>query len=305
MLFTDGGYDIAVRESEADQERLGIEKPYAPGVELTTQENVEEAERLGRQELCEPGKLADQIRSDDITLLTVALSGDVARRTQVPLAAATTGIADDYPCGTQPAEGQATRPEGAYLPAEDIDVLVSQFNGVGARLAGGNLVPGDDQVEICGDDACPAGLAHLHARSDPAPRPGPVPGARARHRGPAHRPLRRHGPHLRGRQLGPRRHEDLGSGHRRPRLRHRSGPSGPARFVERRVDRQHRRPQRRPGRRHGDAADLRVQRPRRGLRRDGAPETGRAHGGRRRPAGAEGRRSGRCGRDGVGTGPVP
>jgi hypothetical protein len=157
MLFTDGGYDLAVRTTEADQERLGTTKPYAPGIELTTKEQVTEAEALGRRALCEPGQLADRLRADDVTLLTVALSGDVARRSQYPLAAATTGIADDYTCGTQPAEGQEVRSPGAYLPAEDIDVLVTQFNGVGSRLAGGNLLPGSDQVEICGADPCPEG----------------------------------------------------------------------------------------------------------------------------------------------------
>lgn len=157
MLFTDGGYDLAVRTSEEDQERLGTTKPYAPGIELTSKERVQEAEALGRRELCEPGKLADRLRADDVTLLTVALSGDVARRSQYPLAAATTGVADDYTCGTQPEEGQEARSPGAYLPAEDIDVLVTQFNGVGSRLAGGNLLPGSDQVEICGADPCDAG----------------------------------------------------------------------------------------------------------------------------------------------------
>jgi hypothetical protein len=157
MLFTDGGYDLAVRTTEKDQERLGTTKPYAPGIELTTRENVLEAEALGRRQLCDPGKLADQLRGDDITLLTVALSGDVARRSQVPLAAATTGKADDYTCGTQPKKGQTGQVHGAYLPAKDIDVLVTQFNGVGSRLAGGNLLPGSDQVKICGKDPCDEG----------------------------------------------------------------------------------------------------------------------------------------------------
>ncbi len=157
MLFTDGGYDLAVRTSDADRERLGTTKPYAPGVELTSKEQVEEAEALGRKALCDPGQLADRLRADDITMLTVALSGDVARRSQLPLAAATSGIADDYTCGTQPKEGEKSRPKGAYLPAEDIDVLVAQFDAVGTRLAGGSLVPGDNQVTICGNDPCDEG----------------------------------------------------------------------------------------------------------------------------------------------------
>lgn len=152
LLFTDGGFDLAVRESDADQERLGTTKPYAPGVELTTPEGVREAETAGRKALCEPEGLADQLRSDDVTMLTVALSGGVARRAQLPLAAATTGTADDYTCGTK-----TDRATGAYLPAEGVDVLVARFNEVGTRLAGGNPYPGEDQVEMCGADPCDEG----------------------------------------------------------------------------------------------------------------------------------------------------
>ncbi|MCB0971853.1 MAG: VWA domain-containing protein, partial [Acidimicrobiales bacterium] len=152
LVFTDGGYDIAVRESAEDQEELGVTKPYAPDVELTSPEAVAEAEALGRAALCDPGGLADQLRSDDVTVLTVALSSDVARRAQYPLAAATAGTADDYTCGT-PSE----RAPGAYLPAEGVDVLITRFNEVGTRLAGGNEVPGEDHVAICDRDACEGG----------------------------------------------------------------------------------------------------------------------------------------------------
>ena len=152
LLFTDGTYDIAVRPTAEDQDRLGLTKPYAPDIELTDEEAVRAAEKAGRAELCEPGGLADQLRNDEITLLTVALSGDVARRSQLPLAAATAGKADDYECGDQEKPAR-----GAYLPAEDIDLLVVRFNEVGTRLAGGSLVPGTDGVTVCGDDACEGG----------------------------------------------------------------------------------------------------------------------------------------------------
>jgi hypothetical protein len=157
MLFTDGGYDLGLRKTKEDQERFGTTKPYAPGIELTTEAQVKKAEAAGRKALCEPGGLADRVRRDDITLLTVALSGTVARAAQIPLASATAGTADGRPCGTQPKEGESSRARGAYLPAEDIDVLVTQFYGVGTRLGGGNLVPGSDDVQICGDDPCADG----------------------------------------------------------------------------------------------------------------------------------------------------
>lgn len=152
LLFTDGGFDIAVRTTAKDRERLGTTKPYAPGIELTDPASVAKAEAAGRAALCRPNGLADRLRNDEVTLLTVALSKDVSRRAQLPLAAATAGKADDYVCGKKTA-----RVRGAYLPAEGIDVLVVRFNEVGTRLAGGNLLPGSDAVEVCGDEACDEG----------------------------------------------------------------------------------------------------------------------------------------------------
>ncbi|MFN8019611.1 MAG: VWA domain-containing protein [Acidimicrobiales bacterium] len=153
LLFTDGGYDIAVRPTKEDQDRLGLTKPYAPNVPLTNQANVTRVEAAGREALCRKGGLADRLRNDDVTLLTVALSGSVTRRAQLPLAAASAGTADDYRCGTE-----TERPQGAYLPAEGIDVLVAHFNEIGARLAGGNVLPGSDQVKVCdGKEPCEEG----------------------------------------------------------------------------------------------------------------------------------------------------
>jgi len=152
LLFTDGGFDLAVRESAADRERLGTTKPYAPGIELTSPESVQAAEAAGRRALCEPDGLADQLRADEVTLLTVALSGGVARRAQLPLAAATAGKADDYTCGTP-----TDRPTGAYLPAAGVDVLVARFDEIGVRLAGGSPYPGSEDVSVCGEDPCDEG----------------------------------------------------------------------------------------------------------------------------------------------------
>ncbi|MCB1039171.1 MAG: VWA domain-containing protein [Acidimicrobiales bacterium] len=153
LLFTDGTYDLAVRGDAEMRERLGTTKPYAPGIELTDEESVREAEKLGRAALCKEGGVADQVRSNDVTLLTVALSVDLNTDVQVPLAAATAGTAtrsngNEYPCGTQPARG-------AFLPASGVDVLVARFNEVGTRLAGGNALPGAVEWKVCAEgDEC-------------------------------------------------------------------------------------------------------------------------------------------------------
>jgi hypothetical protein len=150
LLFTDGAYDIGVRATPEQREELGSTKVYAPDIELTSEERVREAERAGRQALCEPGGVADQLRAEETTLLAVALSGDVARRAQLPLAAAAAGQADDYTCG----DPEAAR--GTYVPADDIDRLLVRFNEIGARLAGGNLVETSDRV-VCDDERCDDG----------------------------------------------------------------------------------------------------------------------------------------------------
>jgi len=152
LMFTDGGFDLAVRSTDEEIERLGLTKPYAPGIELTDEDSVQKAEAAGRAALCDPGGLADQIRRNEITMLTLALSGDIPRRAQLPLAAATTGRADDYFCGTP-----TDRPTGAYMPASGIDVLLSRFNEVGTRLGGGTPVEANSEVKICGKDPCDDG----------------------------------------------------------------------------------------------------------------------------------------------------
>jgi hypothetical protein len=75
----------------------------------------------------------------------------VARRAQLPLAAAAAGEADDYGCG----DPDAAR--GSYVAADDIDRLLVRFNEVGTRLAGGNLVPREDRTPICDGEPCDEG----------------------------------------------------------------------------------------------------------------------------------------------------
>ncbi len=150
LLFTDGQYDIAVRDAD-NIERLGRTKSYAPGIELTDEAAVREVEEAGRRELCREGGVADEVRGDDITLLTVALSGDLSADAQRLLASVSAGTADGVVCGT-PLDVSP----GAYLAASDVDVLIDRFDEVATRLAGGTLLPGQPR-EVCGASACEEG----------------------------------------------------------------------------------------------------------------------------------------------------
>jgi hypothetical protein len=150
LLFTDGQYDIAVRDAKSAK-RLGRTKRYAPGVPLTNEANVRKVEAAGREELCRDDGLADGVRRDEITLLTVALSGRLPAAAQRLLAAASAGIADGTTCGKP-----TFVPPGAYLPAAGVDALIAKFDEVATRIAGGTLLPGGG-LKICGADPCPTG----------------------------------------------------------------------------------------------------------------------------------------------------
>lgn len=161
FLFTDGEYDLSVRTAET-AERLGRTKPYAPGVAIDTEAGAASAEAAGREELCRPGGLADDLRGDDVTLLTLALT-DAGSDAQAFLTALTTGAAGDLTCGTP-----TDTPPGAYLGTGDVDLLIARFDEVAVRLAGGTLLPSDRTLLLCGLDPCAEGTRPV--RLDPSVR---------------------------------------------------------------------------------------------------------------------------------------
>lgn len=154
LLFTDGKYDIGVRTPD-DIDELGATKPYAPDITLDSEANAAKAEAAGRAALCDQGGLADGVRGDSITLLTVALTGRVDPEAQKFLEAFSTGSAEGTTCG-KPVE----RAAGAFVSASDVDRLVARFDEVAVRVAGGTLVPGA-AVTMCGKDPCPNGTRSL------------------------------------------------------------------------------------------------------------------------------------------------
>ncbi|MCU1496110.1 MAG: hypothetical protein JWM47_63 [Acidimicrobiales bacterium] len=151
LFFTDGEYDVAVRTA-ADLARLGRTKPYAPGVVLTSEAAVTKAEAAGIKALCEAGGLADGLRRDDITLLTIALAQELSAGSQDLLNAVTTGASGQTTCGAP-----VTSPPGSYLAADDVDLLIARFDEVAARVAGGTLVAPQGALELCGEESCEAG----------------------------------------------------------------------------------------------------------------------------------------------------
>ena len=156
VLFTDGQYDIGVRDP-SNVDRLGSTKPYAPGADLNTSKGAALAELAGRSELCKEGGLADGLRDDDITLLSIALTGTVTAKEQDFLTAASTGQSNGLTCG-RPTD----RAPGAYVAANNVGALVARFDEIATRVAGGTVVKGAGApLVLCGDDDCPGGTRRI------------------------------------------------------------------------------------------------------------------------------------------------
>lgn len=145
LMFTDGNFTLGARDTAEERERFGTTKSYAPGLELVDEDSVEQATKLGREALCEPGGVADQVRNDRITLVSVALGEGSSF-----LEAVTTGSSEDRTCGDA-----ATDTPGAYLPAANTIELIRTFDLVAARIGGGVPLGEPTRAVPCpGDDPC-------------------------------------------------------------------------------------------------------------------------------------------------------
>ncbi|MEO6988814.1 MAG: VWA domain-containing protein [Aquihabitans sp.] len=160
LTFTDGAeYKLQPRTPE-NTEVLGTTKDYAPGADLRTEGGIAEAETAGREAMCSEGGLADEIRDDDISLITVSLlAGDQVSDADF-LPAISTGSSGSLTCGK--ASGTAT---GTYLVASDIDTLITRFDEIATRLGGGTLVATDDPAPVLCDGNCDEGTRTLEVNS--------------------------------------------------------------------------------------------------------------------------------------------
>ncbi|HMJ75799.1 MAG TPA: VWA domain-containing protein [Iamia sp.] len=147
LLFTDGSYTLGARTTEAQRERFGTTKTYAPDIVLDRDEAVREATGLGVAALCREGGVADQVRADNITLVSVPLGEGSGL-----LEALTTGSSEERDCGDP-----ETDTPGAYLPAPDTDELLRTFDLVASRIGGGSPVGEPARLVPCDDDVCDEG----------------------------------------------------------------------------------------------------------------------------------------------------
>jgi hypothetical protein len=125
VWFSDGAYDLDVRDTATERTEYGIEKPYLPGVPLTSPEAVRRAEAAGQRAICRKGGLADQLRADEDYLIGIGLQGDGAAKDFDLMGSTATGQAGSATCGKL--DGSAL---GSFALVTEIDELIFIFDGV-------------------------------------------------------------------------------------------------------------------------------------------------------------------------------
>lgn len=150
LLFADGGYDIQVRNSAEQQELYGIEKPYAPGIELTDPDAIREARVLGREALCDADdSTMASIDEGGVRLVTIALA-DSAFIDLGLLESLTTGRADGQVCGAD-----LTGSRGVFSPVGSDDLALA-FGEIAGRVVGGSVAASSIAVCTEGEDCVSA-----------------------------------------------------------------------------------------------------------------------------------------------------
>lgn len=133
--FSDGKIDFS--------QRPGVHRPYAPGVDLGSQEGVAEMIRRATESICRPGGLADELRSAHVVMLGVGLGGP-GRDFDVMSAIATGAGPDGTKCGS------ITDPKpGTFYRVSNIDQMLFAFDAL-------NPTPRfDDSKPVCREKVCP------------------------------------------------------------------------------------------------------------------------------------------------------
>lgn len=152
LLFTDGKFDIDDRKTDAQREQHGETKPWATDRPLTEPGSGDALVEVGKDLLCRPDGLMDDIRSSNVFSAVVALETAIASEDRSFLSSMATGRAGNQTCGT-PEEAAGT---GAYVPATNLDELIEAL--LNASMVGGRS-GGVSTVYSCPADQsdCPKG----------------------------------------------------------------------------------------------------------------------------------------------------
>lgn len=148
VWFTDGEYDVEPRGGRSDEERraLGDPKPYLQGSSITTAAEADAAVAAGLQDVCRPGGVADQLRSQKIVNIAVGLGVGAASPDFTKLRAIATGAEGSCGAVVRPAPG-------AFFLVSDIDSLYFAFD----QFATPGRSPLTQTGAVCGPEVCAAG----------------------------------------------------------------------------------------------------------------------------------------------------
>ncbi|PZE34189.1 hypothetical protein DEJ21_13825 [Curtobacterium sp. MCSS17_006] len=150
--FTDGKAEYVVRGTQSAQDSYGTTKPFAPGVELTSQSGVDEATAAADKDLCRAGGLADQLRSSGVTTFAIGLESSGAPANDF---AQLEAIATGSSASPKTTCGSINDPiPGSFTLASDIDNLLFAFDALSTPgQAPLSQESGICQVSYCTDQA--------------------------------------------------------------------------------------------------------------------------------------------------------
>lgn len=148
VWFSDGRYELDARTTADQQADYGLEKPYAPGVQLVEANAVADVEAAGRESLCREGGLADGLRSSDIRLLGVGLQANSEPEDFGFMRSVATGADGSQQCGAI-----QTTDSGSFILAPDVQELILAFDSLGSP----DRPPLQKELPACDESGCPEG----------------------------------------------------------------------------------------------------------------------------------------------------
>jgi hypothetical protein len=128
VWFTDGAINYTVRESNADKDAFGATKPFAPNVEITSEQAAEQVKQAAMGDICRKGGVADQLRSSNVALFGIGLQGLTTDPSDFSfLQSVVAGKSDD---GQKNCGGLLNPVPGEFHLATDIDSMLLAFDGI-------------------------------------------------------------------------------------------------------------------------------------------------------------------------------
>ena len=153
VWFTDGRYEIEVRDNDTTRERYGTTKGYAPQFDLSRSEGAAQATEFGRELLCRPDGLVDQLRTGGTTILAFLLATQVQPADADYLRAIATGRGGASTCGV-PGSGAP----GAFFTTPEAWKIPLIIDGPVVKARDGTPQGGEVETRLCPKTACAEGV---------------------------------------------------------------------------------------------------------------------------------------------------